>query len=117
VLYLELLHDAAMLGFAMLSTVTREQFGSQEEMTAYANGLVASLSNKGDPLDLTHVYIPLVLAGLVANARVVMPQEQVRDTVNLLVKAREKRAAEKNSDNEFVFTMLDDLIDRALEHF
>jgi hypothetical protein len=117
VLFLDLLYDASMLGFSMLTNVTNEKFGSVDEMESYATGLVASLSGKGDPLDLSHVYIPLVLAGLVANTRVVMPQEQVRDTLGLLVKAREKRAAEKNSSNDFVFSMLDDLIDRALEHF
>ncbi len=116
-LYLDLVYDAAIYGFSMLNTVTNEAFGTAEEMAVYADGLVASLAGKGTPLDLTHVYLPLVLAGLVANTRVTMPMEQVRDTLGLIESAREKRTSQQDSDNQFVFAMLDDLIQRALEHF
>ncbi len=116
-LYLELIYDAAMLGFAMLMTVSKEPFGSSEEMIGYGNQLVASLTGKGEPLDLVRVYLPLVLAGLVVNTRVTMPQEQTRETISLIASAREKRANEEDSSNRFVFEFADDLIQRALEHF
>ncbi len=116
-LYPDLAYDAAILGFTMLSTVTKEAFGSNDEMATYATQLAASLSGKSEPLDLTHVYLPLVLAGVIVNTRVTMPQEQTRDTTSLIASAREKRANEEDSSNKFVFTMADDLIQRALEHF
>jgi hypothetical protein len=116
-LYPDLAYDAAMLGFAMLVTVTKEKFGSNQEMVAYGNQLAASLTGKGEPLDLTHVYLPLVLAGLIVNTRVTLPQEQTRETTSLIASAREKRASEEDTSNKFVFTIADDLIQRALEHF
>jgi hypothetical protein len=116
-LYPELVYDAVMLGFTMLKTVTSGQFGSNEELIVYANQIVSALSGKGEALDFTHVYMPLVLAGLVSNTRITMPTEQTRDTVSLLATAVERRASVKDSSNKFVFDMADDLIERALEHF
>src|SRR5581483_7918360 len=109
--------DAVMVGFNLLADVASEQFGSQDEMVAYANQLVTALSGKGNSLDVVQVYLPLVLAGLLVNTRVTLPREQTRETVSLLANARDKRAAQQNGDNKFVFDLLDDLIERALEHF
>jgi hypothetical protein len=116
-LFYELFYDATMLGFQMLTTVTKQDLGSAEEMNHYATQLVASIRGTGEPLNVLYTYLPLVLAGLIANSRVTMPQEQVRDSINLVATAREKRADEMNDDNKFIFEMADDLIDRALEHF
>ncbi len=116
-LYLDLVYDAALLGFSMLTTVTKEQFGSPDEVKTYVDQILQMLSGKGEPLDLTHAYLPLVLAGIICNTRVTMPQEQTRETISLLADAREKRAGELDSSNKFVFDLADDLIERALEHF
>src|SRR5262249_38655825 len=112
----DLIYDAVLLGFTMLTTVTNENFGAPDEMAVYADQVVASLGGKGQEFDLLHVYLPLVLAGLLVNTRVVMPQEQPRDTLNLLATALEKRANEQNQDNKFMFDMANDLIERALEN-
>ncbi|MCC7446169.1 MAG: hypothetical protein IT324_02075 [Anaerolineae bacterium] len=114
-LYVDLVYDAALLGFSILTNATHEQFGSDEDMASYAMQLVASLHGKGDMLDLTHAYLPLVLGGLVANERITMPQENTRETVLLLAKAREKRFVEQDHSNEFVFDMLDGLMTNALQ--
>jgi hypothetical protein len=116
-LYSELIHDAVTLGFSMLTTVTKQEFGSAEEMTDYAKQLVASLSGRGEAIDFTHAYLPLVLAGIIANGRVSMPQEQIRDTASLMATARDNRAGMIDDSNKFLFDMADDLITRALEHF
>ncbi len=116
-LYPELMGDAVMVGFTLLSTFSKEAFGSADEMAAYAAQVVSSLNEKGEPIDITHVYLPLVLAGLVVNARVTMPQEQTHETASLIASAREKRKGEEDSGNRFVFDMADDLIQRSLEHF
>jgi len=116
-LFPDLVYDAVMLGFNLLSDRISEQFGSKDEMAAYANQLVTSLTGKGDPLDITHIYLPLVLAGLVVNMRITLPQEKSRETVSLIADAREKRTAEEDSSNKFIFDLLDDLIQRVLEDF
>ncbi len=114
-LYADLIYDAAMLGFSILTNTTHEQFGSDEEVSSYATQIVASLNGKGELLDLTHAYLPLVLGGLIANSRITMPQENPRETALLLAKAREKRFVEQDHSNEFVFDMLDGLITNALQ--
>ncbi len=112
--YEELLHDAVVQGFSMVSMVTNEQFGSAEETERYAAGLVDTLHDQ-QSMDLARVYLPMVMAGLISASRVTMPREQVRDTVFMLSKALEKRRAEKTPENGFVFDITTQLIDRALD--
>ena len=116
-LYFDLVRDAVVFGFAMIANVTNQEFGYPDELNAYAGVVVSALSTKREPLDFMHVYLPLVMAGLISNSRVTMPNEQVRDTANLIAVAQEKRASEANSDNKYVFDMADDLLKRALENF
>ncbi len=114
-LYPELVYDATEFGFAMLGTVTKERFGSTQEIADYSRLVSAAVAGKDRTIDVTHVYLPLVLAGIVANNRIAMPQEHIRDTVNLMAMACEKRANLRNDDNKYVFDLADDLIERALE--
>ena len=52
--------------------------------------------------------------GLIANTRVTMPREQVRETVFILSKALDKRQPEKTKDNTFIFALAKKLIERAM---
>jgi hypothetical protein len=113
-LYNDLLYDTVIYGFSTVATVTNEDFGSSDETTHYAEGIVESLSQH-KPLDLARAYLPLVMGGLIATGRVTMPREQVRETVFMLSKAVERRRPEKNQDNTFIFDLMDKLIERALD--
>lgn len=113
--YADLLHDAAVFGFTMLGTVTNEDFGTADEMASYAQRLQNAVMAATVPLDLGRVWLPLVLGGLVASQRIAMPHEVARETVELFVRARERRARERAEHNAFLFQMADDLIERALE--
>jgi hypothetical protein len=109
-LYPELAYDAAIWGFTTLMTFTGEDFGSPEEMAEYADGLANSVSGSGDPLDLIHAYLPLVLGGIAINAQVVMPGEDPRDTMRLYARARDKRAGEGDEGSQFIIDLADNLI-------
>lgn len=113
-LFPAIVYDAALYGFTMVTTVTREDFGTAAEMHQYADGLAEALT-RGQTLDFARAYLPLVMAGLIANARVTMPREQVRETVFTLSKALEKRRAERTSANAFIFDLTSRLIERALD--
>ncbi len=113
-LYPDIIHDATLQGFAMVSAVTKEDFGPAEETTRYAEALVKALVTK-QPLDMTRAYLPLVMGGLIVGQRVTMPREQVHETVFTLAKALEKRSPEKNADNAFIFDITRSLVDRALD--
>jgi hypothetical protein len=117
-LYPELLYDAIMFGFSMVNTVTRkDKFGAVTDPKAYADELVAALTGKGGTLDFSRAYVPLVLAGLISNTRITMPNEQTRDTTSSFAMTLEKRESEKTAENQHVFALGDDLVTRALEHF
>jgi hypothetical protein len=109
-LFSELLYDAAMLGFSLLINAVHEDFGSPEEMSSFAEGIVQSLSGYGDPLDLTHAYLPLVLGGIIATSRVPMPNEQQRETEVLISTACDNRSHQQNESNDFIFDMADTLL-------
>ncbi len=113
-LYNDLIYDAIMTGFKTVGDVTQEDFGTPDETSQYAEGIVGSLE-KNQPLDIARAYLPLVMAGVVANTRVTMPREQVRDTVFMLSKALEKRRLEKDEANAFIFEITDKLIEQALD--
>ncbi len=111
--FYELVRDAIRLGMTMVSTVMDEDFGDDQAEENLVGDILESLHNGS--LDYTRVYLPLVMAGLIANTRIVMAQERPRDTIWLLHKDQEQRAREKHEANTPVFQMVEQLIDRALE--
>ena len=113
-IYTDLVHDAILYAFTSISTVTNEHFGTPEEAAAYADGVVAALVDETS-LGFEQVYFPLVLGGLIANTRITMPREQTRETVFVLSKALDNRRGERREDNNFVFDIADQLIERALD--
>lgn len=113
-LYADLVHDAILYAFSSVSIVTNEDFGTPDETAAYAEGLVGALVEER-PLGFEQAYFPLVLGGLIANTRITMPREQVRETVFILSKALDNRRGERNENNGFVFEIAGQLIERALD--
>lgn len=114
-LYHDLVYDAILAGFKTVADVTHEDFGTSEETGQYAQEIVNALEHQQQPLDMARAYLPLVMAGIVANARVTMPREQIRETVFMLSKALEKRRPEKSESNAFVFELTEHLIEQALD--
>lgn len=111
--FFELVRDAIRLGMTMVSTVMEHDYGDEQAQEDLVGDILESL-HKGS-LDYTRVYQPLVMAGLIANTRIVMDKERPRDTIWLLHKDQEKRAREQHEENAPVFQMVEQLIDRALD--
>ncbi|PJF31715.1 MAG: hypothetical protein CUN51_01890 [Candidatus Thermofonsia Clade 1 bacterium] len=110
----DLIFDSGMVAFSTLSTLTHESFGSDEELQAHLDRLVSALIALNAPLDLTYAWLPLTLGGLVANSSVIMPREDVIETVHLFLNARDKRLDEASEAQNILFEIADDLIERAL---
>lgn len=108
-----LLHDAVTTGLSMVEAATGEDFGEQHEHNEYADGLLDRLRN--GTIDRTHVYLPLVMAGLIANKRVTMPHEQPRETITLLLQAQEFRYKEIDPRSDAVMVILNNLVSQALQ--
>jgi len=108
----DLVYDASLLAFTILSATTGERFGTPDEINEYATNLIQSLG--GGMADLGAAYLPLVLGGLTIHPDVTMPQEDPRETVDLLLRAAEHRLGEQNEQNRFVFEMTDTLVENFL---
>ena len=108
----DLLRDAMRLSLTMIHTVTGEGFESEDERDDYIDNVMDVLDGGG--MDFSRLYLPLVLGGLIANTRIVMPHEVPRETIWLLHKARDERLYEKDSDSAPVFDLTEQLLDRAL---
>mgnify|MGYP005832750875 FL=1 len=117
VLWRDLIVDATVLGFNMVSTVTRQQLGTEDEIEVYAEDLANRLSTPRRSIDFMRAYLPLVMGGIVANTRIVLDREQVLDSVHLVDQARKRRQPEMTESNRDVFDMTDMLINRALDMF
>ncbi|MFP4323411.1 MAG: hypothetical protein ACLFTK_13235 [Anaerolineales bacterium] len=115
-LYFPLLADSIPHAFRMVETVRKENFGTAEDVQIYTQEVVTALRD-GQPLSYGQVYFPMIVAGVIANTRVTMPNENVRESLNRLYQAMQKRQPERNEDNAFVTDMLDDLIDTVIENF
>lgn len=115
-LFTSILHDAILHGFTMVKTVLGEDFGDKDEIEAYAESVVSALISQ-EPLNFARTYLPLMAGGVIVNNRVTMPREPVQETLHSLSKAMKQREAERTKDNQFIFGMVENLIERGIEHF
>lgn len=115
-LFPTIVHDAVLHGFTMVKTVLNEDFGNAEEIEGYAESIVSAIIS-GEPLNFARTYLPLIAGGVIINNRVTMPREPVQETLHNLSKAMKQRDGERTPDNQFVFGMVDTLIERGIEHF
>jgi hypothetical protein len=106
------LYDAATYGFALLKSAANEDFGSAEEIDEFVTGLLNSLNQapNAPSIDLSRAYLPLVLAGLTLNSRLVMPDEDAAETRALFGRGLGKRAAERDENTDFIFTLANTLL-------
>lgn len=116
-LFPSVIHDSILHAFNMTSTVIGKNLGTEDEMKDYADSVIDSLFGGAEPMNFARSYLPLITGGIIGNARITMPREQVRDTLFMISKAAQRRATERDNNNAFIFTMVDTLVDRGLEHF
>lgn len=111
--YDDLIRDAVQLGLRMLEDATGNELGTPEEMEMYADQVVDALNKRTDiAFDL--VYLPLVMAGMLAFDRVRQPKDDIKkfaEGMRELVKLHDK---ERTEDNEAVFDMLKFMVQTVL---
>jgi hypothetical protein len=113
-LYTAALHDAVRVGLSMVERTTHKTFGTEDEHVIYANEVVSALEGSIPP-DLGHVYLPLVLAGLLLNAQVRGPRENLWSSVAQVREAWRGRQRLADSTFEPVSEMLDTFLYDAEE--
>lgn len=108
-LYPNVVHDAALLGFQMVARRVSVNFGSEAEQQDYAEKLLAGLAGHL-PVGLEHVYVPLVMAGVVLTDQVCAPDEDPWESLELLDEARSGRMRLADAGFNEVFDLLDELV-------
>jgi hypothetical protein len=115
-LYDALVRDATPFAFQSIQTITGEDLGSDEEIRDYADRLI-KLLHEPKGMDFAHTYLPLVMGGAIVFDRVVTPGEKLEDTLRGMSEVLAMRDAEWSDDNDLVFLMMKELVNRSLRLF
>lgn len=112
VLYIGALRDAVRLGLKMIERATGDNLGKPDEHVVYADEVVLSL--RGDVrIDLSHAYLPLVLAGVMVNDKIRDGRENLWTSLSQLREAWRGRVRLAGSEYDWVARILSDLISDA----
>ena len=107
-----ILFDAIGMGFHVLQPKVKEQLGNSQERLNYANRMLTWFAGYGEP-DLSFVYLPLVLAGLVVYRIVTLNVREnpwvMIDDLTEAMNGRQRLAGSEEST--IIFHMLSDLLD------
>lgn len=116
-LYYGGLYDAVRIGLTMVESATGQRYGPDEEHRRYADKVVQAVQGNA-PIDLSHAYLPLVMAGVLLNMQVDLRGENLWDSLDLLEEAVRGRMRLAVGQENPIFTTLQKLIDdgRQLLH-
>ncbi len=98
-LYLPLLRDAVTYSFDLVSTISGQIMGDEDDIARYGDSIVRALEQGG--MDFERAYLPLILGGVIINDKVLMPGEIQDEKVSYLLpalKEREPDVPEKDAD-------------------
>ncbi len=115
--YEDLLRDAMRLSFQMITTSTGETMGTEEDMREYADRLIAKLQNGQSELTFSDAYLPLILGGVIIYDRAILKNEKVGEMLTELSRIVKSRYAEVSAEDEMVYTMTQQIVDRAFQKF
>lgn len=106
--YPRLARLATSLSFGLLrQSLGRDPWTMVEQVAV--GDLVADRAERGGPLPAEFLYLPLILGGILVAGRVLMPGEQLAQSLGLLAQARGKRSDELRENPELV-AILDRLL-------
>jgi hypothetical protein len=106
------LYDAIILGFSVIAAKVREDLGDSGERISYANRVLLWLSGQGEP-DLSYVYLPLVLGGVVVNQFVTTRDDNPWVLLSELREAYHGRRRLVSGEAVAIFNMLDLLLTQS----
>lgn len=117
-LYDDLLRDALVHGFHIMSVATKRQLGSEHDIRVYTDYLAQQLRRANHPMTFSDIYLPLVLAGMVVAEDVPLPNEKPLERTHDLMKLYTKRAeTERNEQTEAAFLITEDVSNFALRRY
>ena len=106
------MYDAVLLGFALIAPKIKEDLGDSTERLNFANRILLWMAGQVEP-DLTFVYLPLVMGGLVVNLFVNPRDDNPWLMVDQLREASRGRARLVSGEALAIFHMMDELLNDA----
>ncbi len=106
------LFDAILLGFGVISPKVKEDLGDSAERIGYANRILSWFAGQGEA-DLSYVYLPLVLGGVVINLIVTNKDDNPWNMILELREAYRGRARLVTGEAAAIFKMLEALLLQA----
>lgn len=116
-LYDELVRDAMLHAIHMITRVTGESLGSDEDVRQYVESWIMRLQTGEPALTFADVYLPLVIGGAIVFERAITAQEKVGERLTELSQVVKSRFNEVNDENELVYHMAQQVVDRALQKY
>lgn len=115
-LYEDLLRDAILFAFETIATATGEDLGSDADRSHFADGLVNGL-NTHQGIDFFHVYLPLVVGGIMINGQISAPEENTIETMRLMWTSLDERRVESGDHDQALLDMAEKTVQRVLETY
>ncbi len=106
------LYDAILLGFSVIDPKVKEDLGDQNERTNFANRMLAWFGGQGEP-DLSYVYLPLVMGGVVINNIVTLRNDNPWIMIDELQEATRGRVRLATGEAVTIFKIMDKLLSSA----
>lgn len=116
-LYDELIRDAMLHGIHMITRVTGESLGSDEDVRQYTEAWIGRLQTGEPVFSLADVYLPMVIGGAIVFERAITADEKVGERLTELSQVVKSRFNEVNDENELVYHMAEQVVDRALQKY
>ena len=112
-LYFAAMYDAVWVGLPMVEQALNEQYGTPAEHRQYADEVVRAVQQRA--VDLGHVYLPLVMTGVLLNMRVTVRGENLWTNLEHLQEAMRGRARLYAGRNNPIMVGLEKLVQEGLD--
>ncbi|MFZ4814823.1 MAG: hypothetical protein ACOYL5_09820 [Phototrophicaceae bacterium] len=117
-LYPDLLRDAIGRGFTMVENATGLHFGSAEELAAYGDQVLTLFQDNPADLTYAHVYLPLVLGGVIAHEGILLAGEKPHPLLfDVSMRFQAVKRTHYDEDSAPFFDATDKVLRRALSKY
>jgi len=106
------LYDAVLLGLKLTQNASGDDLGTEADHINYANEVVSAVEGS-IPIDLGHVYLPLVLCGILLNYRLKVMHENPWVSLAEISQAWSGRLRLSDTNFEWITNVFNDFIRRA----
>lgn len=110
--YNDLLSDAMHHAFEIIEVNSGESMGGNKEREEYIQQVLHLISEK--KLDITHVYMPLVMGGIIMYDRMLLENEKLGELLDDMRTILDERGPELSSEDTAISRLTSRLIDQAM---